>query len=605
MLTNLKTEQKQESRDTLQKNQADKTAAEMNRAGVFDGMTGTAFDDLGARYNSDRPAQLREWGDVRGGAFRRICQIGYGSVYTAPWQKVRQQKRYINEMPITNNLQPEENTKKIALKKRETANSSVVVQMGGFDELYNNLFGKPAKGTQIPRIIHRFWAGGMMSAQTMQNIIEMQLKINAHNEHSGKSSKEGAWKQILWTNTKINKSVGNAIEKQLEYLIAIGVNIADSDDLATNIISRDLNSDDKYSKGHEQRIDNSMEDLMKLKNTSYIPLKFYSDTVRLMAVYKYGGIYMDTDIGPGTIDLTQSLYHRDVDSVIPLAGAQVQNSATYAKMQKEDKCSMDFVSKFINAKGFFSSIHPIFSKAKTKRPPEMSEKSFYLFLNTFHDYESSEPVYNYFFASKAKNPRFKLAIEHMLINPCESGMNEMTRLFQSTKGFSEWVIPWITELEWATTASDVQEGDLVEKPEESFSLNKIPLARPMPLVTQHLQVDGVDYSYNPQEIAGDGNCFFNAVIAATDSTILTQQAMRIAAAASQSHTNGIENDGIWAEREDVLSIANHFNLHIYIHFFNDFGEEYLVEEFGPINGAEVRLVLAHRHYSPLRMTHLE
>jgi hypothetical protein len=56
------------------------------------------------------------------------------------------------------------------------------------------------------------------------------------------------------------------------------------------------------------------EDLDKKR---YDKVKWLSDIVRLVAVGRYGGVYMDTDIGPGTLDLrNHQLYHTDPEGEI-------------------------------------------------------------------------------------------------------------------------------------------------------------------------------------------------------------------------------------------------------------------------------------------------
>lgn len=339
---------------------------------------------------------------------------------------------------------------------KETAN--IVIQRDKFDDLYMKLFGEPTETVEIPRIIHRFWAGGAMSATTFENIIQLQIAINQHNTRNP----DQFWKQILWTSIVVNEIVLSKGDKslmgQLDVLRGMGVEIKDSFELIPMVYGDEPTKEieapmEGFTKRHEL-----IKKDMGRSNPTYIPLKYYSDTIRLMAVYQYGGVYMDTDIGPGMINLAQTFRHRDAEAEIPLAGAQVHNSQVYTKEQESfshwDEAGIQY--NLTKAPGAAPEGD---ERVKEELKRGVDERKLNLFLNTWHTFKGEAPVFNFFFASRARNPRFKKAVTNMLLNPEDSGMEQMAGLFAGTKGFMEWVIPWILDLDWATSASDIQEGE--------------------------------------------------------------------------------------------------------------------------------------------------
>lgn len=46
----------------------------------------------------------------------------------------------------------------------------------------------------------------------------------------------------------------------------------------------------------------------------------------------------------------------------------------------------------------------------------------------------------------------------MLADPLESGMNVMDALFTDSDRPEDWMVQWLLDLQWATSASDMQEG---------------------------------------------------------------------------------------------------------------------------------------------------
>ena len=305
-----------------------------------------------------------------------------------------------------------------------------VIQRHKFDAVYNLVWGRRAHSRDIPKIIHRFWAGGAMSRQSFENILGMQERINDQNQSDRRRFWKEKWKQILWTVRDINQIRADGLDGQLERLSASGVIVMDAGELLPGMTE----ITDMAESGYMARVVGSMEDLSK-EHPEFIDLKFLSDTVRLMAVSLHGGIYMDTDIGAGSVDLSVPLYHRDSSAMIPLAGVQVQNSQAYERQKTGDR------------------LGPM--------PPELArfgitQEDWNLFQSTLADVP--KPVFNYFFASRPQNPRIVAAASRMLADPLESGMNVMDALFTDADRPEEWMVQWLLDLQWATSASDTQEG---------------------------------------------------------------------------------------------------------------------------------------------------
>lgn len=114
-------------------------------------------------------------------------------------------------------------------------------------------------------------------------------------------------------------------------------------------------------------------------------------------------------------------------------------------------------------------------------------------------------------------------------------------------------------------------------------------------VSKNIEIADTQYSYAPDEIPRDGNCFFNAVIAAaglqSSSTVLRN------ALADQYPTRNIRRNGIWAQREDIAHLAEYLGLRIEVFLINE-GNIVYDEGFGTSDKI-VKLALENNHFSPL------
>jgi hypothetical protein len=132
-----------------------------------------------------------------------------------------------------------------------------------------------ASELEIPRNLHRFWAGGPLSMQAWTNLLAMQAVVN-ESQSSGTP-----WRQLLWTTGEF--------EVRAE-LAAAGLDI--------------VVVDAHWPALHLER-----------KAARWVAegdIRHLARLVGLIAVGAYGGVYLDTDIGPGTLNLCNNqLYHAD------------------------------------------------------------------------------------------------------------------------------------------------------------------------------------------------------------------------------------------------------------------------------------------------------
>jgi hypothetical protein len=134
---------------------------------------------------------------------------------------------------------------------------------------------EPDAAFEIERNIHRFWAGGPLPSEVWANLLGMQAVVN---ESAGSST---PWRQFLWTTGEL--------EDRAE-LAAAGLEV-----VAIDTHWPALHLEHKAARWVAE---GDVRHLARL--------------VGLIAVGAYGGVYLDTDIGPGTLCLSNhQLYHTD------------------------------------------------------------------------------------------------------------------------------------------------------------------------------------------------------------------------------------------------------------------------------------------------------
>lgn len=114
-------------------------------------------------------------------------------------------------------------------------------------------------------------------------------------------------------------------------------------------------------------------------------------------------------------------------------------------------------------------------------------------------------------------------------------------------------------------------------------------------ISKNITIDGMIYTYAPDAILRDGNCFFNAVITARELPCSPKDLRT--ALANQYHTESIRRNGVWAEREDIANLAEFLRLRIDVFLINE-GRVVYNESFGTGTNI-VRLALENNHFSPL------
>lgn len=285
-----------------------------------------------------------------------------------------------------------------------------------FTELYRAAFSaEPVKGTPIPEIIHRFWAGGEIGQVSFNNLLDMQRRVTGTR-----------WTHIIWTSSRVNEAMGSSeLARQFRMLRDAGAKVMDVDELIKKpSLHLDSFTPSQLRPAFERRTNEAILGMTregKLKKT-HDHVKFLSDISRLLVTFRYGGVYMDTDIGPGSVDFsTTRLYHRNPDAqtpLIPLIGAQV---------------------------------HTLHAFEKEKQGPDAPSQ------NLFNKTIVRAPAFNFFYATAAKTDCNRNALSAMVQNKENSGMEAAIPHFERATELNpqDWVVSWLCQLAWATPASDL------------------------------------------------------------------------------------------------------------------------------------------------------
>ncbi|GAA1201778.1 glycosyltransferase [Pseudonocardia alaniniphila] len=170
----------------------------------------------------------------------------------------------------------------------------------------------------IERNVHRFWAGGPMSEGTKANLLKMQ-EVVTRSEGSGTP-----WRQFLWTSSIVNRQQDflgfgrkNPLNVQLNELRAAGIQIVDMDKEWNSMTVAAVGTGEPRTDVEEKGTRWTREAKADLDDKKYDKVKYLSDLIRLVAVNRFGGVYLDTDIGPGALNLSNNeLYHTDPEGEI-------------------------------------------------------------------------------------------------------------------------------------------------------------------------------------------------------------------------------------------------------------------------------------------------
>jgi hypothetical protein len=293
---------------------------------------------------------------------------------------------------------------------------------------------------KIERNIHQFWAGGPMKDGTKNNILKLQEVVQ-------QSAQSGTpWTQFLWTSGIVNAKTGwfgmaehNPLSDQLKELQAAGIVIVDVDkkwqSLSVTAVgdvgkSRWDLSKERRTDVEEKGLRWTKEAKADLDKKKYDKVKWLSDLVRLVAIDTYGGVYMDTDIGPGSLNLRDNqLYHTDPDG-------EIGHHAPPFRVPKDYQGTVS-------------------DKQLGDSPRE----------RIVRHADANIPVLNYFFASQSGTKHLERELAELFQRESlTSGMGLFGRLFVPLdKSMSEKptpyappqqrVTPWAADLAWTTDVS--------------------------------------------------------------------------------------------------------------------------------------------------------
>lgn len=414
----------------------------------IEALSGLSMDAVRVHYNSSRPAQLNAHAFAQG----TDIHLAAGQEAHLPheaWHVVQQAKgrvkptlhasdgtainddhslereadlmgaRALSGTVQRNAAAALPGEEKSALHPAQTVQAAVVQRGQGsstlqgdetseFEALYRREFERePPQGANIPKIIHRFWSGGAMSETTLRNLMAMQEAVG-----------DTDWQQVLWTSGTVNEAVADEeLMRQIAELREAGITVKNAEQMAES-----LSHIEGFPEALRGRIEAAIAGIQS-ERPDYMAVKFLSDMVRLAATFEEGGVYMDTDIAPGTVDFdTAELFHRDEEGEVPLAGVQVQNTRA-------------------------------FEKARTGEGAGANEN---LFRNTA---AIGTPVFNFFYATRAGTRSNHGALEAMIRDNRSSGMQAADEHFRPGRERPDlWMVPWLLDLGWTTEASDAEEA---------------------------------------------------------------------------------------------------------------------------------------------------
>ncbi|MDL2297295.1 hypothetical protein LJC37_05000, partial [Bacteroidales bacterium OttesenSCG-928-E04] len=164
------------------------------------------------------------------------------------------------------------------------------------DILYSFLSPDNYTGAAIPNRIIHFWAGESMSHSAISNILAWRHLTCKNN-----------WEHVLLTDSEANKIYNDTdLERQLQYLSFSGLDVVD-------VLGDPALFSDEISGIHCQLLQYLSE-----SDKAYLP--YISDLFRYAKLLQSGGVYMDVDIAPGLVDLSERLSHRSADYDIPQLG---------------------------------------------------------------------------------------------------------------------------------------------------------------------------------------------------------------------------------------------------------------------------------------------
>ncbi len=136
------------------------------------------------------------------------------------------------------------------------------------------------KGTPVPKYLHHFWAGGALSGAAFINLKKWNQKAEA-----------AGWYQYILTDSLVSKAFNDSmLQIQFGVLHDIGAVIVD-------IAQIPFSSKPIY----EQLRKSVVEQGIKAK------LPYLSDLARYAQLLALGGLYVDVDVDPGTVDMREVL----------------------------------------------------------------------------------------------------------------------------------------------------------------------------------------------------------------------------------------------------------------------------------------------------------
>jgi hypothetical protein len=142
------------------------------------------------------------------------------------------------------------------------------------------LLDRYEKATPVPKYLHHFWAGGALSQSAFANLQAWYARAEA-----------GGWYQYILTDSVVNIAFDDkTLKHQLEVLTGIGSVVVDIAQLPFE------------SKAVYEQLRRTV---VEQKTKSKLP--YLSDLARYAQLLALGGLYVDVDVSPGTVDMREVL----------------------------------------------------------------------------------------------------------------------------------------------------------------------------------------------------------------------------------------------------------------------------------------------------------
>ena len=139
---------------------------------------------------------------------------------------------------------------------------------------------------EVQKNVIQYWAGGPMKPAAMANVRSWISK-----------AKQKGWKHYFMTDSILNDLFSSRVLKQKGRFFVTEIHLVDQIAELQKLGSTILECQDMGSSQYKAY------QAQTVKEGGFTNIPFMSDLARFYALHRYGGLYMDVDVAPGTVDL--------------------------------------------------------------------------------------------------------------------------------------------------------------------------------------------------------------------------------------------------------------------------------------------------------------